>query len=117
VATQAAFLFVCTPHRFPGPLGHRAKCRNRATAPFQHISNFGFFDFCFNQQRKCWTDIRFIGGLLILYGYMFASEYAAQLQWLARLFYRINEQRPPHLSGVFHDSLGPRGAWPSPPVK
>src|SRR6266852_9538193 len=42
VATQAAFLFVCTPHRFPNPLGHRAKCRDRATAPFQHISNFGF---------------------------------------------------------------------------
>jgi hypothetical protein len=82
VATQAAFLFVC-PHRFPGPLRHRAKCRDRATAPFQHISNF---DFCFNQQRKCWTDIRFIGDLLILCGYMFASGYAAQLQWLARLF-------------------------------
>src|SRR6266404_2685885 len=42
VATQAAFLFVCTPHRFPAPWGHRAKCRDRATAPFQHISNFGF---------------------------------------------------------------------------
>ena len=38
------------------------------------------------QQRKCRADIRFIGGLLILYGYMFASGYAAQLQWLARLF-------------------------------
>jgi hypothetical protein len=30
--------------------------------------------------------LRVVGVLLILYGYMFASSYAAQLLWLARLF-------------------------------
>jgi hypothetical protein len=35
--------------------------------------------------------LRFIGALLILYGYMFASSYAAQLLWLARLFIGVAE--------------------------
>jgi pimeloyl-ACP methyl ester carboxylesterase len=42
VATQAAFLFVCTPVVFRVPVGAQSKCRDRATVPFQHISNFGF---------------------------------------------------------------------------
>src|SRR5258706_7067247 len=33
VATQAAFLFVCTPIGFSGPLGSVRNCGNRATAP------------------------------------------------------------------------------------
>src|SRR6266478_349893 len=52
------FFFLCTPHRFPGPLGHKqsAGTRDRTLSAY---FEFRFFDFCFNQQRKCWTDIRF----------------------------------------------------------
>ena len=50
VATQAAFLFVCTPHRFPGPLGHRAKCRVRVTPPINRWRSF--VNFYFDVGRK-----------------------------------------------------------------
>jgi hypothetical protein len=83
VATQAAFLFV-RPPSFSGSFGAQSKVPEPRDRTLSAYFEFRFFDFCFNQQRKCWTDIRFIGGLLILYGY--ASGYAAQLQWLARLF-------------------------------
>ena len=85
MATQAAFLFVCTPIVFRVPWGTEQVPgpRDRTLSAY---FEFRFSIFCFNQQRKCWTDIRFIGGLLILYGNMFTSGYAAQLQWLARLF-------------------------------
>jgi hypothetical protein len=77
---------IVNPQSFSGSFGAQSKVPGPRDRTLSAYFEFRFFDFCFNQQRKCWADIRFIGGLLIIYGYMFASGYAAQLQWLARLF-------------------------------
>jgi hypothetical protein len=50
---------VCTPVVFRVPVGHRASAGTARPHPFS-IFRISVFRFRFNQQRKCWTDIRFI---------------------------------------------------------
>jgi hypothetical protein len=52
----------------------------------QHNTNFALLPPVKDGWRITRIALRFIGALLILYGYMFASSYAEQLLWLARLF-------------------------------